>query len=401
MARVSEKQTHIVVSTMNRIAYVTTYDASDVLNWSGLGFYISQALLNQGLDVDFIGRLANPYSFHSLMTGSKKAFYRYLLRKNYLRDRDPALLRGYARTVAKRLQGSSSDWVFCPGTIPVSYLECKQPIAFWTDVTFAGIIDFYKSYAGNLCSETLQQGHAMEQSILDRCRLAIYASDWAAQTAIDSYGAMPEKVEVVPFGANIECDRTPDDISQIVAERTQKVCRLLFIGVDWERKGGDIAYKVTKQLRESGLDTELTVVGCQPVIDESPEPHFVKHIGFIKKSTPEGRARLNKLLAESHFLILPSQAECLGVVFCEASSFGLPSIATNVGGISAAVRNGKNGYTFDLNAEISEYCQKILYLFNNYDVYQALSESSFEEYQTRLNWQVAGQKVKQLILERS
>ena len=238
----------------------------------------------------------------------------------------------------------------------------------------------------------------METLALQRSTLAIYASEWAAQTAITHYGADPAKVKVVPFGANIEDEKTLDEIKVLVESRSTEVCKLLLLGVDWLRKGGNVAFKVAQELNASGLKTELTVVGCQPLV-EGPLPDFVKPLGFISKSTPEGKQRISQLIAESHFLILPSQAECYGIVFCEANALAVPCLATKVGGIPTIIKDDLNGKLFVKDAEISEYCAYISYTFSNYSAYKNLALSSFHEYQSRLNWAVAGQTVRNLLLD--
>jgi glycosyltransferase involved in cell wall biosynthesis len=96
---------------------------------------------------------------------------------------------------------------------------------------------------------------------------------------------------------------------------------------------------------------------------------------------------------------MPSKAESFGHVFCEASSFGVPSLATNVGGIPTAVRNDVNGRTFSKDAGFEEYCAYISNLFSNYSQYKNLALSSFNEYEVRLNWSVAGRTVKKLLSE--
>jgi len=257
------------------------------------------------------------------------------------------------------------------------------------------MIDFYPNFS-NLCEETIRNGNAMEKSALDRCKLAIYSSEWAAQTAINYYKTDPSKVKVVPFGANIKCNRNFDDVRKIIDARSSNKCKLLFLGVDWLRKGGNIALAVAEELNKSGLKTELTIVGCQPITDE-PMPKFVRSLGFISKSTEGGRNKINNLLAESHFLILPSMAEATPIVFCEANSFGVPCLSTNVGGIPTIIKDGLNGKIFSKDANITEYCTYISNLFSNYSVYKNLALSSFNEYQSRLNWSVAGQTVKRLL----
>ncbi|GJD16065.1 glycosyl transferase group 1 [Rivularia sp. IAM M-261] len=378
-----------------KIAYVTTYDATDVKQWSGTGYYIPLALKNQSLSVEYIGSLRERYL---LLSNVKERIYRSrFFKKRYLRDREPLVLKDYAHQVSKKLSSIDADIVFAQGTIPIAYLECNQPIVFWTDTTFAGVMDYYPGF-GNFCKETIKNGHAMEQSALDRCTLALYSSEWAAKTAIEYYKINPSKVKVVPFGANIEVDRNIDDIKALLELRPSNKCKLLFLGVDWFRKGGDIALEVTKQLNSTGISAELTVVGCEPVVDGSL-PSYVKALGFISKTTKEGRQQLDKLLAESHFLILPSRAECFGVVFCESNSFGVPCISRIEGGIPSAIKDGLNGKLFSSYADVSEYCKYISHLWSNYSQYKSLALSAFHEYESRLNWSVIGKTVKELLIE--
>jgi glycosyltransferase involved in cell wall biosynthesis len=236
----------------------------------------------------------------------------------------------------------------------------------------------------------------MEQLALDKCQLAIYSSDWAAKTAIENYRVDPSKVKVVPFGANIECDRDISYIKTLIDAKPSHQCNLLFIGVEWYRKGGDIALQVAEELNKQGLPTQLTVVGCKPNA-EQPLPDFVTSLGFVSKTTEEGVQKIKQLLSEAHFLILPSMADCTPIVFCEANSFGVPCLATNVGGIPTIIKDDVNGKTFAKEANIADYCTYISNVFSNYSQYKSLALSSFNEYQCRLNWSVAGKTVKKLL----
>ncbi|WP_137463714.1 glycosyltransferase, partial [Escherichia coli] len=42
-------------------------------------------------------------------------------------------------------------------------------------------------------------------------------------------------------------------------------------------------------------------------------------------------------------LLLPTIADCYGMVFCEAAAFGLPVVATDTGGVSSIVINERTG----------------------------------------------------------
>ncbi|MEO1100149.1 MAG: glycosyltransferase family 4 protein [Bacteroidota bacterium] len=238
----------------------------------------------------------------------------------------------------------------------------------------------------------------MEKLAIQKSEFAIYSSHWAAQTAIDYYHADPAKVRVIPFGANIESNFTHSDIKELIDARPSTVCKLLFIGVDWFRKGGDKALEVAKALNLAGLQTELTLVGCGPD-QELPLPGFVKSLGYISKFTQAGQDKVSQLIAESHFLILPTLADCSPIVLCEANAFGVPCLTTNVGGIPTIIHPGSNGQMFDATSSSDSYCDYITHLFSNYSLYKELALSSFEEYKTRLNWAQAGTLLKDLLIQ--
>ena len=383
-----------------KIAYVTSYDLLNQTSWTkhvqGIctaGSYMAKNLLDESTSIEYIGPLSKKYAF---LTRTKWSLYRNLQKKDYYRWAEPLVVKNYAHQIQNKLNHLNVDVILSSeSTVPVAYLDVKQPIILWTDTTLSALINFY-GYMSNLCQENIQNIYKIEAEALKRCDLIIYTSEWAARMASQTYGIESNKIKVVPWGANLESKRTLEDIHHIIDHKVTPKCKLLFIGVDWLRKGGDIALEVAKKLNATGLKTELTIVGCKPQLDE-PLPKFVNCLGFISKSTPEGLRTIEQLLCESHFLILPSRAETFGHVFCEASSFGVPSLATNIAGVRTVVRDDKNGKTFSLDAKIEEYCTYICDLFADYSEYKNLAISSFNEYQTRLNWQVAGRNAKSLI----
>ncbi|NWF57767.1 MAG: glycosyltransferase family 4 protein [Fischerella sp.] len=385
-----------------KIACVTSHDATTPDGYGVRTYYMTQALKDQCESMEYIGPFSVP-KIHSLLFKTKTRFYNKFSKRRYSYNRDQLLLKEYARQISKKLSGINVDIVFSPVSFasqPIAYLESNLPIVIWTDATFAAALDFYPTLNSNdICKETIRDSIANERNALSRCSLVIYSSEWAAQTALENYQIHPSKVRVVPFGANIHCNRELNDIKTIVELRPSNKCKLLFLGADWYRKGGDIAVQVTKTLNEAGLDTELTVVGCDPLITDEPLPSFVRFLGYISKSTKEGSDKMDKLLSESHFLILPTRADCTPNVIPEANSFGIPCITTNIGGIPTMVRDSVNGKTFSKDVNIEEYCKYIFNLFSDYTQYKKLALSAFNEYQTRLNWSVNTQAVKKLMSE--
>jgi glycosyltransferase involved in cell wall biosynthesis len=371
------------------IDYITTYDALDVHNWSGSGYFIAKSLKEQDAEIRYLGDLQVKPSF---LLNAKSLLYK-LSRKSFLFERECSVARQYAQKISPLIR-PDTDIIFSPGTIPIALLESSKPKVFYADATFAGMIGFYEDFSG-LAKETIEHGNYLEQKALDTSRLAIYASDWAARTAIDYYKVDPDKVKVVPFGANIETNRDLAAIRKIVSNRSDKECHLLFMGVDWSRKRGDFAVGVARILNELGLKTTLHIVGIATLPIDLPD--FAINHGYISKSTQAGMEKINQIMSDCHFLLLPTKAECYGLVFCEAGSFGLPSIATNVGGIPSVIENGINGQTFSLSTPELDYANYILFVFTNKLKYVELAYSSFDRYEKKLNWKVAGKAVMNLL----
>lgn len=386
-----------------KIAYVTDFDVLSVSERTNHHpkatgqrercYRIAQSLeADVSTTVNYLGPLNRS---SSLLPKIKWRFYHYLLNKNYHYWAEKNHNKYYAEQILRKLASIHSDVVLSPDINYISYLNCDLPIVLWTDTLYIGLINSYPYYS-NLCKETAEQLVEMDRLILEKCDLAIFSSDWAAKAVITEYQVAPSKVKVVPFGANIDCNWDKNTIQNMIESRPVNKCKLLFVGAEWHRKGGDVALEVARSLNARGLETELTVVGCNPIIKEDLAD-FVKVVGFINKST-NGHL-LNKLFAESHLMILPSKADCSPAVLRDASAFGLPCISTEVGGIPTIIKEGLNGKLFASDAEVSEYCTYIYKLFDNYTQYKQLALSSFNEYQTRLNWLAAGQTVKKMLME--
>lgn len=389
-----------------KIAFLTCCDILNSQNWRtntiglfGTHYYKSKSLNERGLSIEYIIPKGKEFLIEKWIFKAKKYLYKNLLTKVYYSWAEPVVCKRDTTQISQKLSETNPDIVVCTDINLIAYIEYQKPIVLWITNLFTGLVDigFYEGFT-NLCAETVQHLKSIDRLALDKCSLAIFPSEWAAKTALETFQANPSKIKVIPYGANIECNRRIDDIQAIVNARYSDKCKLLFLGVDWVRKGGEVALAVATKLNEMGLNTELTIVGCKP-FEAQLIPNFVVNPGFISKSTEAGLNQLNNLIAESHFLILPSRSETYGNVLCEANSFGVPCLATNVGGIPTIIKENLNGKIFSLDANITEYCTYILDLFNNYSEYKKLAISSFNEYQTRLNWSVVGETVQNLFRE--
>jgi glycosyltransferase involved in cell wall biosynthesis len=306
-----------------------------------------------------------------------------IAKKYYQTDREPVLIASYARQIQRRMNGRHFDAILSTEPFAISSLNRPEPITYWSDAVWDSMINYYFfDPPRSFCAKWRER----EQQAVRRAAHAVYASDWAATGASESYGVDQNKLAVIPFGPNLDINHDRSAVESAIAARRRNSCALLFIGVDWKRKGGTIAVEAAQLLNDRGLTTELVVVGCRV---PGKKPPFVKELGYISKRTPEGRHQLSQLLRTSNFLVFPTRAECAGVVFSEASAFGLPIITNDTGGIATYVRQGVNGIRIPLSLGAGAYAEEIWRLFHDRSAYSAMALAGWEEYKQRLNWETS------------
>ena len=121
------------------------------------------------------------------------------------------------------------------------------------DATWGQLLDYYPFYARDrLARETIAGGFELDRHALRNCDRAIYSSNWAADYVVHHCGVERGKLAVHPFGPNAE-PIAAEALRERIRRRGQGACRLLFVGVDWQRKGGELAVAVARNLRERGL----------------------------------------------------------------------------------------------------------------------------------------------------
>jgi len=376
-----------------KIAYVTEYDANDLFNWSGTGYYIWKSLGDFGIQIELVGPLKLPYLSGHIIN-SKRVIYRRISNKSYFGYHDAYTSKKLSYCAWEKISNLKNiDAIVSPGPVPVAYLPGTIPLVVINDATHKALFKTYPLFK-NICKSNIRDGDIIERSAIKRASAMIFSSQWAAESALNDYQADPKKIHVVPFGANFTNPPSREIVINSINQRNNEIIKLIFIGVDWERKGGPLVISILRDLHSKGFQAQLTIVGCSPEISPS-DSHHVHVLGKISK-TENGQSEICRLLMQSHFLVVPSEAECYGLVYCEASMCGVPSLGRNVGGVSTIIHNGINGNLFSPNQSSNEYSDWII---ENIDKkkYNNLAVLSRNEYENRLNWKVSALKIKQVI----
>jgi len=361
-----------------RIAFLSTLDPRDINNWSGILYYIVKNLETQHTVEWLENDILEINEFH-LLHNKNRNFH----------PEEYAQLFG--KILSERLDTTKYDVIIAREYYSIAYLHVDIPIIYIGDTTF----DLYKTCFQIRDDKFESIADDIEKRAINNSDIIIYSSEWAKNNAIEHYGAKPDKVKVIEFGANIDFIPSQPDI---ISDSTE-TCNLLFIGKDGYRKGVDKTYETYKYLKLIGFKCHLTIIGCTPLFEIDSLDENVTIIPYIDKSVSADNKMLQQILSKTHFFILPTRFECFGIVFCEASAYGIPSLATNVCGVPQVINDGKNGFLFDENAGPKDYAKKIQSLFEDKATYSKMRLSTREEYDNRLNWRIWTEKVNSIFLD--
>lgn len=360
-----------------RIGFVHQGDGRAVSSWSGTPYFMARALERHLGPVVHLKPL--PDGAVRLARGLAHV-QRRLTGRISLAHCNPLVAAASRREAARKLRSARADIAFAPAASSFASGVPRQiPLIYSSDATFRGVVDSYPEFS-NLSRASRRLGERLERAAIARADLLVYPSEWAAESAVRDYGAERSRILVAPFGANL------DTLPQAAPSepRCGGALRLLFVGKEWERKGGDTALEALAALRRMGRAATLTVVGCIP-----PGAGTVAGLevaGFLDKADAGQRRRLDGLFANADFLLMPVRAECYGIVFCEAAAHGLPQIATATGGVPSIVEDGVTGRLLPPGSSGEAFAEAIVAAVADREAHAAMRGASRRRSEQVLNW---------------
>lgn len=189
-------------------------------------------------------------------------------------------------------------------------------------------------------------GHSGGNAVIERVKLRAHRrvsaaatlfttwSQWAKDSLVEDYGADPSRIRVLHPGADLtlfpfgKAPRQPAE---------GRPLRLLFVGGDFERKGGDLLLRLLDGPLAGRCELDVVSNASIPAM-----PGMRQHRN-VGPNSPE----LIALYQQADVFVLPTRADCLAVVLGEAMAAGLPIITTRVGAHAEAVRDGETGYLIE------------------------------------------------------
>jgi len=161
-------------------------------------------------------------------------------------------------------------------------------------------------------------------------------SNWAKDSAVRDYGMDPAKVVVNPPGVKLDFWKPAPQNGERAKQAPR---RILFVGADFRRKGGDLLLEWYKHQPADMYELHI-------VTREQVAPTQYVHVYNDMQPNTE---RLLQLYHNSDLFVLPSLGECFGIATVEAMAAGLPVITSDAGGVRDIVDVGDNGFIVPAN----------------------------------------------------
>lgn len=376
-----------------KIGFVSDKDPyKDKKSWSGTTYKLREAIEKAGYEIIWVKYDKDLNNLISKIKTKLLTWYIQISKKKVIGACYLGFFCKYFATQIER-EGiyKQCDCLFFAGPSGgqiALYLKKKIPYIYLADANYHLMEDYYWF---NLSSFFAKKAKAAEELATQQAWINIRSSQWAADGAMKYCNASKENLYVLEFGANID----DKDVIQTKPYHCGKL-NIIFSGTEWYRKGGEIAVETTKILRDKGYEAVINIMGIKELPTEYTGLNYINNVGFLDKNDKNDYQKYIEIWKSAHLLILPTRAECAGIVFSEAAAFGVPVFTYNTGGIGNYVLDGKNGYKIELSQGAQDYSNIIESCIVNGEMAQ-LSKGARELYTSSLSWDIWSKKFRTII----
>lgn len=228
------------------------------------------------------------------------------------------------------------------------------------------------SVGGRFKSRFSQKWLAREELFLQRAKRILTMGPSTMKVLTDRYSIPPDRIEVIGAGPNT---RITDQV------HVTSCRRLMFVGTQWELKGGPTLLSAFAGVVRRYPDCELLLVGSRP---KGSLPRGVRYLGRIPHD------RMDDTYALAHALVVPTHMEAFGIALLEGLMKGLPCIATNIGNQPYII--GTAGVCVE-PGDATQLEAAILQLIESYDFYAREARDRGSTLATSMDWQVVAGKI--------
>lgn len=216
-----------------------------------------------------------------------------------------------------------------------------------------------------------------------KCKGIFTMGQWIADDLIQNTKIEEHKVHCVGGGCNISIEQVDNSKKQ--------GNKILFVGKDFERKGGFLVLEAFEKLNAKFPGKyQLYIAGPKEWPGKGEIPQNVNFLGL--KTTDE----LVEYYNLCDIFVMPSYFEAYGIVFAEALIYGLPCIGRNAFAMRDFISEGENGHL--INEDNAEYlAQKMYELLSNEEIRNKVMQNK-EKYAEKYSWESVAKRITDVII---
>lgn len=292
--------------------------------------------------------------------------------------RTPYIFKSVRSLVKKRLSGQNYLFTFQMQSL----FDCSLPGVphfIYTDHTHLANLN-YQGF--NLKKMYPKKWIALEKQVYINASKIFVRSSNIQTSLTEQYDQPADKAICVYAGNNVETDILATEDKSYAGQN------ILFVGIDWKRKGGPELIEAFKLVLIKRPNATLTIAGANPNLQ-------VDNCKILGKISP---SELNSHYEAATLFCLPTRVEPFGIAFLEAMQARLPIIGTNVGAIPDFLQDGWNGILVE-PGDIKGIANGMIRLLDDPDLCRLYGERNLNLIKERYSWQPVCQKFQAHITE--
>ena len=248
-------------------------------------------------------------------------------------------------------------------------------------------------FPGALSASRVQRALDYEKRVYENVDMIFTMSRYLEDSFVNDFGIDERKVLTIGAGINLE------SLPKVVEDKRYDMKRLLFVGADFERKGGMDLLRAFKKVRTVHPTAELCIVGPRHLVIPSDLASGVVYLGFLSKKDPAEVRKFKTVLNDASLFVMPSHYEPFGIAPLEAMAYRVPAVLTDAWAFPEMVTPGVTGELVK-SGDPDDLAEKIIGLLKSPDRLQSMGREGRELVIRKFTWKAVVTKLRDELVSR-
>jgi len=208
---------------------------------------------------------------------------------------------------------------------------------------------------------------SLEKNVYRNAKRVFTMSEYTKNVLTRDYGINESRVKTVYAGLNRY------EVPEFDKKYDKRI--ILFVGRNFERKGGFTILRALKEVKKQIKDVTLIIVGCKPEVDA---PSVIVK-SFVK------RGELLSLYRDASVFVMPSMYEPFGLAFLEAMAHKMPCIGSTKNAMPEIIKENETGFLIP-PGDYKALVDRVVFLFRNEDVMKKMGRKGWSRVKEMFTW---------------